>query len=196
MPGVYLLLAFLLLVAPESSTTDDIREAVFRYQMQQLKASVYYLAFGNTRKGADFLPPSEKFMKRFEGQPEVKPYLGEAFIKSFDAVILSVDGVERDKNKAEVAARFVFLEMNKRSAAGFYDLEFKNGSWRVVGKKAMKIIPVPQRLSDNLPLATKIIQRRCRPGLATVHAFLLPLVCHHSKQEFDPPFARLKNGEK
>ena len=54
---------------------DDVREAVFRYQMRQCipappvrRAAVYFLSFGyEAMGGAKFTDPSAAFMKRFAG---------------------------------------------------------------------------------------------------------------------------------
>ena len=139
MPALCFLLAFMLLAGSDPSSDDEIKEIVFRYQMDQLKAPAYYLAFGISKNGK-FVAPSGEFMQRFVGDPKVKPFTDEKFVSPDNAVILSVDSVERKNNKAEVAARFVFLDVTK-SAAGFYQLELKRGIWKVTGKKSMKIMP-------------------------------------------------------
>jgi len=128
-------------VAETPVSLDDIRESVFRYQMDRWKASTYYLSVGIDKQGR-FTPPPTGFMHRFMGQDNVK---GSILIQSppdEKSIILCIDHVRTREKSAEVNARFIPYDLTK-SFAGFYSLVLqKNGQWKVTKTSRFKVIPV------------------------------------------------------
>ena len=127
--------------AQKSSRTkaeDDIREAVFRYQMVKTKASVYFLSVG-VGKDKD---PSAVFMKRFSGcgcKPPVKPYSQSKLDTSrgvrdrktdVRGVVLRSETIKwLNKTTVELTGGYFW---NVRAGSGWtFKVELRNGRWRV-----------------------------------------------------------------
>ena len=124
------------------SQTDDIREAVFRWQFAhnasglQTNASVYFIAIGE--KGVD--DPADAFMKRFAGhQPPVrqvsacsasaaKGVLDKRTGKK--GLIFRVTGIKWISD-AEVEVRGGYYEAGLSSSGNTFTVKKKNGQWKV-----------------------------------------------------------------
>ena len=131
------------------SQTDDIREAVFRWQFdhnasgQQTNAQVYFLEVG--QKGDD---PSDEFMKRFAGhKPPVRkksacnaaPGKG-VFDKKTGQQGLIFRATSIDwKSDAEVDVQGGYYEAGLSSSGNTYTLKKKNGKWKVTNDQMQYI---------------------------------------------------------
>ena len=120
--------------APAGADDDDIREAVFRYQISKNETEVYFLQID----GAD---PSTEFMKRFEGHdPPVKPKsacVAEGAAQDKETkkhgAILSVGKVTRAADGATVQGSVYWAPL--AAVGGTYTLVRKDGKWVVTGFK-------------------------------------------------------------
>jgi hypothetical protein len=130
---------------PRESQTDDIREAVFRWQFdhnasgQQKKAQAYFL--GVDDKDAD---PTDEFMKRFADH---KPPVRKASACSADAgkgvrdkktgekgLIFRVRKIEW-KSDTEVAVKGGYYEAGLSASSNTYTVKKEKGKWKVTNDK-------------------------------------------------------------
>lgn len=146
---IFLLFSFILPSVAADQTregqTDDIREAVFRWQFDhnasglQNKAQAYFLAVGD--KDSD---PSDEFMKRF---PEHKPPLRKVSACSADAgkgvrdkktgekgLIFRVRKIEW-KSDTEVEVKGGYYAADLSASGNTYTVKKENGKWKVANDK-------------------------------------------------------------
>jgi hypothetical protein len=127
------------------SQTDDIREAVFRWQFdhnasgQQKKAQVYFLAIGE--KGDDL---TDEFMKRFADH---KPPVRKVSACSSDAgkgvrdkktgetgLIFRIRKIEW-KSDTQVEVKGGYYEGGLSASGNTYTVKKENGKWKVTNDK-------------------------------------------------------------
>jgi hypothetical protein len=127
------------------SQTDDIREAVFRWQFdhnasgQQANTYVYFLAVGE--KDGD---PSDEFIKRFSGH---KPSVRKVSACSADArkgvldkktgergLIFRIRSIDW-KSDTEVDAQGGYYEAGDSASGNTYTLKKEKGKWKVTNDK-------------------------------------------------------------
>jgi hypothetical protein len=127
------------------SQTDDIREAVFRWQFdhnasgQQTNAQVYFLEVGE--KGGD---PTDEFMKRFADH---KPSVRKVSASSASAgkgvldkktgekgLIFRVTSIEW-KSDTEVDVSGGYYEAGLSASGNTYTLKKDKGKWKVTNDK-------------------------------------------------------------
>jgi len=120
---------------------DDIRDAVFRYQIHHYKADVYFLAISDR-------DPSSSFMTRFKGcKPPVKKQSESKLdpgrgIKDrrtgARGVVLHSEAVKwLNKNTVEVTGDYF---QNMRAGSGWiFRVALKNGRWVVTEAKCKAI---------------------------------------------------------
>ena len=125
--------------------TDDIREAVFRWQFdhnasgQNKKAQVYFLGIGD--RGGD---PTDEFMKRFADH---KPPVRKVSACSADAgkgvrdkktgetgLIFRVTKIEW-KSDTEVRVKGGYYEAGLSASGNTYTVKKENGKWKVTKDK-------------------------------------------------------------
>ena len=141
-------------VAPAlAAPADDVREAVFRYQMRQCapvlpvhRATVYFLGFGYlTTDGARFADPSAVFMRRFAG--------GRPLVRAVSDAV-STQYARKDRKTGRLGPLLVIwqikaLKSNKAVVKGEiiagmllatdyeYTLTNDGKRWRVVGSETL-----------------------------------------------------------
>jgi hypothetical protein len=156
MRPLYLLVVLLLIpiacstgkivVQPDPSQEDHIREAVFRYQFKrnasafQDKTEVYFLSIG----GGD---PSDQFMRRFEGHTPVVKKVSEAIVSSSEVtgvkdkktgqrgLIFNQRTIKWDEND-HVEVEGGYYEAGLSASGNTYSVVKENNEW-VVTKSEM-----------------------------------------------------------
>ena len=120
---------------------DDIREAVFRYQMDHYKSDVYFLAIDNR-------DPSNGFMSRFKGcKPPVRKRSGSKFESTGPStrdkktgakgVILESWGLEWLNKSVEVLGDEMWIP---HCGSGYrFHVAVRNGRWVVTEAKWVAI---------------------------------------------------------
>jgi hypothetical protein len=119
---------------------DDIREAVFRRQVSDRKATVYFLAFTDEDKETAIDPPAE-FLKRLA---DIKASIQKRSAAKFNAnetisdpasgnlgVVLLIEALTRTSDD-EVDVRAAVFGGGDDAIGGFYILKREKDGWKVV----------------------------------------------------------------
>lgn len=122
--------------------TDDIREAVFRWQFEhnasglKKKAGAYFLQIGEKRGD-----PTDKFLKRFaDHKPPVRKASGchgdpvRDKTTSEQGIIFSVTNIEW-KSDTDVVVKGGYCEGGLSASGNTYTLKKDKGKWQVTGDR-------------------------------------------------------------
>lgn len=142
--------AYVAICIPQWKTEDDIREAVFRYQLTHNAAGqsspyAYYLSVGSADQDVS---PSRKLLRRFEAQkPRVKPVsdcttIHGTWIADGEThrlgIVLRAGRVRRiSPEKAEIEGGY--FENGCSASFNLYTVVRRHGEWVVVHDKLLGI---------------------------------------------------------
>jgi hypothetical protein len=163
---IYVLVALLILAGctrpPEGDPVVAVQEAVFRYQfdrnasVQQKRADVYFLAFGDLYEEEAIDPPNE-FISRFATlKPRVAKYSEAGRSDTHwvtdkkterGGVVFFVHSVRIiDRDTAE--AKGGYLEHSRSASGNTYQLKLGWRGWRVVHERLDRISKKPNQRSE------------------------------------------------